>query len=385
MVKIGDEILNASITEKKDVNITHEDITSHYLNAPWQPVLEYPEVSGNTGNGIEPSSEDSARGFITVREIPKEKNSSISGNNKTVSTNTSKDTLVLGELVMVREFNSSAGNSSSSKIDDPDERMKMEFSGELLPKENNKNKDDPPYEFVKVKNENTLFENVSSTSRPEIKEPILPGTTHRVRTSSKFENNKWVPRTDLNPPSMGATESWLHWESVSGRKVKNLDLDKNENKNETERSFSLFTVQLLPQRLVSFLEQAERYARMAFSPFVSSDSETRGQRRLKFLPQFWYDNTKRSNPDTNQRITSFELDKDATSDNTRIVIPFSDEKTRYNPKFIPLKPIADQSTPVPKAEKDFNRPDMIVEHMEEPMIEDMVVKDEDVIKDRNTR
>lgn len=49
----------------------------------------------------------------------------------------------------------------------------------------------------------------------------------------------------------------------------------------TERSF---IVHLLPQKLMNMIEQAERYARMAFSPFMWPSKE-RTQRALKHFPR----------------------------------------------------------------------------------------------------
>lgn len=49
----------------------------------------------------------------------------------------------------------------------------------------------------------------------------------------------------------------------------------------TERSF---IVHLLPQKLMNMIEQAERYARMAFSPFMWPTKE-RAQRALKHFPR----------------------------------------------------------------------------------------------------
>lgn len=86
----------------------------------------------------------------------------------------------------------------------------------------------------------------------EIKEPILGPTT------PKF---KEVDPIDLSPPPMGATESWLHWE-VSHKRSKKMDFDRSAN----ESTLRSLTIQLFPQRLISFLEQAEKYARAAFSP-----------------------------------------------------------------------------------------------------------------------
>lgn len=49
-----------------------------------------------------------------------------------------------------------------------------------------------------------------------------------------------------------------------------------------ERSF---IVHLLPQRLMNMIEHAERYARMAFSPFMWPSKE-RTQRALKYFPRY---------------------------------------------------------------------------------------------------
>jgi len=45
-----------------------------------------------------------------------------------------------------------------------------------------------------------------------------------------------------------------------------------------------FIVHLLPQRLMNMIEQAEKYARMAFSPFMWPSKE-RTQRALKYFPR----------------------------------------------------------------------------------------------------
>ena len=49
-------------------------------------------------------------------------------------------------------------------------------------------------------------------------------------------------------------------------KVTTVPITTTEESKKSEASLRSFTVQLFPKRLISFLEQAERYARMAFSP-----------------------------------------------------------------------------------------------------------------------
>jgi len=59
------------------------------------------------------------------------------------------------------------------------------------------------------------------------------------------------------------------------KKSANLEPETTSSVKNTTSQF--FVVQFLPQKLVSFLEQAERYARMAFLPFISSqESKTTG-------------------------------------------------------------------------------------------------------------
>lgn len=52
-------------------------------------------------------------------------------------------------------------------------------------------------------------------------------------------------------------------------------LKKNSEPEFKNSSTQLFVVQFLPQKLISFFEQAERYARMAFLPFITSPETSR--------------------------------------------------------------------------------------------------------------
>lgn len=386
VIRIGDEIISRNLTGSKDFYKQKEDIKSLYLNTQWQPLVDFPEATGGSGNGLEQAtaySEDSGRSFLVVREVGKE---NITYNSSTTKSDFKNQTLILGELVTINPFLQSDANISTSENSEIE--FKMKLFGETLHKNISdiSHVGDRPYEFVKFEEENDTSVNISLTERPEIKEPILPSTTPRLQVPLNRKNGgRWIPGSELKPPSMGATESWYHWESTtpSTRRMKNLNLDKNE----TERSFQLFTVQLFPQRLISFLEQAERYARMAFSPFTSTDPETKS-RRLKFLPFFWSsDSDKEEDVDVSEKEEANPNPPGRTrrKDDTRVAIPYTKDRSNYHPKYIPLKAKTDDSKVTEKAEKNFNRPEMIVEHMEEPMIIETVGEKENVRQERNER
>ncbi|XP_039295518.1 LOW QUALITY PROTEIN: uncharacterized protein LOC111056619 [Nilaparvata lugens] len=274
VVHLGDEIVfNSSLTDRKQNGSDKHD--DNYLSYNWQPVPEYPEVSGNSGNDLESTNlnlEDVGRGFLNVKQVSSSWNSTrnTTGLEERFGNNTTLDKRSPGKDLL--------GNATR-KMDDKKERILRK---------------DEPYKFeaIMLSDEPVQTGSTSSgndtTTRPEIKEPILPSTTPRVASNRS-------PKSDLTPPSVTATESWYHWESSTnnGKKTKKLNLDSVPSaaaatSNETSPERSL-VVQLFPQRLVSLLEQAERYARLAFSPFVSQgdNSESRVQRMLKYLPTFW--------------------------------------------------------------------------------------------------
>ncbi|XP_046682440.1 LOW QUALITY PROTEIN: uncharacterized protein LOC124368929 [Homalodisca vitripennis] len=354
VVKIGDEILKNN-TNKADI-----EVETHYLTAQWQPVLEYPASSGSSGNSLD---QESSRGFKSSMRTEKAKREH-NGTSTQISKN---DTLVLGELVMATTVNTTVNNSTDT-ITDSDIKLKMSLMGEFVKKEEKKN--GPPYEFVKP--DSTESKKIELTTKGEIKEPVLAATTPRQhRRSSKQE--KWHPEVELNPPSMGATESWHLWDAPgSSREIKNMDLDKN-----TTSTLSALTIQFLPQRLISFLEQAEKYARLAFSPFLSSDPESRNQRRMRFLPQFWWsksDERKEKKLEVEDKETSTKGASEPV-----VAIAYHENKSDFKPKYIPLTS-TETDKKIEKAETDFNRPSMIKEHLEEPIVEDSKEKEKE--KDR---
>lgn len=196
------------------------------IGLEWEPVLEVPARSGHSGNDLESSgSEDVGRGF---RE------------NGTFGRSLKK-----GKTVRRKHYE--YVNGTYQKIYDDEEPA--------------------------VKSSTTGIDNGTG----EIREPVLKATTPKFR----YVEDRWYPDAGLTPPAMTATESWKHWEEVSQKRGKNLDLGQEEN---TESVLRSFTVQLLPTRLAQLLEQAEKYAKLAFAPFRFSESESRSRRFSFHLP-----------------------------------------------------------------------------------------------------
>lgn len=81
-------------------------------------------------------------------------------------------------------------------------------------------------------------------------------------------------------------------------------LKKNYESEFKNSSTQLFVVQFLPQKLISFFEQAERYARMAFLPFITSPETSktgvseRARRIRTFNTNRW---TSSTNKDANEK------------------------------------------------------------------------------------
>lgn len=144
--------------------------------------------------------------------------------------------------------------------------------------------------------------NGNATAADDTTETMVPeagsGAGRDLRDKASAAAPEWTPALELNPPPLGGTHIWQHWPpskpvSVSpsggdkeGRRAANnsrafsfFDADPSQpppppppaptTGNWSERSI---TVQLLPQRLVALLEQAERYARLAFLPFAAVNS-----------------------------------------------------------------------------------------------------------------
>lgn len=105
----------------------------------------------------------------------------------------------------------------------------------------------------------------------EIREPVL-------RPKSRF---RMYRMPDGSAATGNGSSSWSP--QVAAANINN----NNASTSTYERSF---IVHLLPQRLMNMIEQAEKYARMAFSPFVWPSKE-RAQRALKYFPRLVYERT----------------------------------------------------------------------------------------------
>jgi len=101
----------------------------------------------------------------------------------------------------------------------------------------------------------------------EIREPVL-------RPKSRFRMYRMPDGTPAAVSGVG-----------NGTSPSSLPTQQNAgNASSATTSERSFIVHLLPQKLMNMIEQAERYARMAFSPFMWPTKE-RAQRALKNFPR----------------------------------------------------------------------------------------------------
>ncbi|XP_025414335.1 uncharacterized protein LOC112686331 isoform X2 [Sipha flava] len=113
----------------------------------------------------------------------------------------------------------------------------------------------------------------------EIREPVL-------RPKSRFRMYRMPDGSAVAAASNGTLSSQANGSNASAATA--------------ERSF---IVHLLPQKLMNMIEQAERYARMAFSPFMWPTKE-RAQRALKHFPRFLFNDNK-----TSEQVVNVQQDE----------------------------------------------------------------------------
>ncbi|KAK3915611.1 Inactive pancreatic lipase-related protein 1 [Frankliniella fusca] len=145
----------------------------------------------------------------------------------------------------------------------------------------------------------SAVEDTTDTASAVSEAGVGAGTGRDLR--DKTTTPEWTPAVDLNPPPLGGTHIWQHWPPSKPASASAVPAPQHADKESrrafnNSRAFSLFdadpsqqpppppppsagnwsersiTVQLLPQRLVALLEQAERYARLAFMPFAAVNS-----------------------------------------------------------------------------------------------------------------
>ncbi|KAI5754107.1 hypothetical protein M8J77_005799 [Diaphorina citri] len=380
VVKIGDEIIpkknktssgnsiDISLSVDPELNGIGVGVTD-YFKSPWDPVVDL----SNNGNSLDSTDKDnienSGRGFLSLEnESPSPNVSRSFRESGSKNWNVNHDSKNTSDKSEIQEDHKGAPietplptmamDAGDSATYVPDISITMNYSSleqywstSVKPVTENKS---GPYEFVTDKPTptsvtTTLKEIVkanTTTPQPEIKEPVLKPKTARSRSISRvnkklLDENRWTPREDLNPPAMGATESWKHWEENSSKSPRNIHniSSKSDVQTSSEKPKSLsFTVQFLPQKLLQFLEQAEKYAKLAFSPFMSDEksSDSRSQRRLKYLPQFLF-GKETSQKSLNESKKQETDSKGNGSDKSKVLLPYSTNvESSFQPHFIPL-------------------------------------------------
>lgn len=201
-----------------------------YMNVPWMPLVDI--EAGPTGNSLDPTAdrrEQSGRGFTANGGA-----AGRTGNNKTAATGDADAATPL-PLTAVGQV---AADSAEE--------------------------DEFPYDEVHQQQQqhaNNSGGVGNGTAGGEIREPVLRPKS-RFRMYRMPDGSPAVAGNGTPPPPPSSAPL-------------------NASSPATERSF---IVHLLPQKLMNMIEQAERYARMAFSPFMWPTKE-RAQRALKHFPR----------------------------------------------------------------------------------------------------
>lgn len=202
-----------------------------YMNVPWMPLVDIDTEPA--GNSLDPSSdrrEQSGRGFT---------NGGGRAGNKTTTTTT---TLASGS------------NSTAAR---------------------------PPADLPAADDDQFPYDEVVAAGRGangtagDIREPVL-------RPKSRF---RMYRMPDGSGTTSAAGNGTPPSSQVNGSNASSSTPNGSTGSTATaERSF---IVHLLPQKLMNMIEQAEKYARMAFSPFMWPSKE-RTQRALKHFPRSVY-------------------------------------------------------------------------------------------------
>ncbi len=293
-IAIGDDKHNASVPH----NVSKIGIgVTEYLNDPWKQKTEFfDSPPANVPNYLDGGGEDNGEGRRLDFRPTKKENASRSGS--TTTTNFPPTTVIAAKATSTNEKRT-------------------------------------PYEFVTepVSLQDTVFENpkaaIIRAADSRITEPVLKpkpatvGDSLRTRKSQNRPNygksinvnNEWhVASTTevangrkLTNAVSFPTPGYFNISGQRGNSRPNgdaLDFPELEKPQPNDRtlkkgydakpkngSSQLFVVQFLPQRLVSFFEQAERYARLAFLPFIAPQETAKNgperARRIRTLASRW--------------------------------------------------------------------------------------------------
>lgn len=197
-----------------------------YMNVPWMPLADV-EAAEPTGNSLDPSAdrrEQSGRGFTNGAGRTGNKTSSSAGSGGAAPP-------------------AAAPSAASARPLDPSAAEDDQF----------------PYDEV------TTAGGGRGGNGSEIREPVL-------RPKSRIRMYR------MPDGSSAAAGNGSAGQAYGGN---NNNASSSSSSVTAERSF---IVHLLPQKLMNMIEQAEKYARMAFSPFMWPTKE-RTQRALKHFPR----------------------------------------------------------------------------------------------------
>jgi len=192
-----------------------------YMNVPWMPLVDI--EAGPAGNSLDPSSD---------RREQSGRGFSTNGAGRTVN-------------------RTAAGGSGVVLVDRPATESDDQF----------------PYDEVVQVTVGRAGAGNGTTG--EIREPVL-------RPKSRFRMYRMPDGSSTAVSGVG------NGTSPSSSLPTHQYVGNSSSATMAERSF---IVHLLPQKLMNMIEQAERYARMAFSPFMWPTKE-RAQRALKNFPRY---------------------------------------------------------------------------------------------------
>lgn len=306
VVRIGNEILAnrssnnggnslyASSTQNID-NVTKIGIgVTEYINDPWKQKGDLTEVPANLHNHLDETKFDNGGGrhlvYINAADMEKSTNqtsdisSTSSAASETDSAATRKKDKNPYEFVTEQLPAAAAASDTVIVLDTDAARLESEITEPVL----------------KPKSSGTVRTRKSQhTYRPQYGKSInvanpkwrsTPTTYVKALTNAMFS-----PSTTISPHYQNSSHSTGSSSAVTSspdsaaggiRSAKNTE-EKPRKYDDNKNSSSLFVVQFLPQKLISFFEQAERYARMAFLPFItpsdrdSAKSTTERSRRIR--------------------------------------------------------------------------------------------------------
>lgn len=221
-----------------------------YMNVPWMPLVDVDQAAEPAGNSLDPSAdrrEQSGRGFTASG--PGGASGGGGGGGRAGGNRTS------------------AANSTIAPVDDDDD-------------------DQFPYDEPTAAvggGDGTAAKGGNSTG--EIREPVLrPKSRFRMYRMPDGSNNgsSYSSPQQQQQSSYSAAAMTTANGTAAAAAAGSTAAASSTVTATAERSS--FIVHLLPQKLMNMIEQAEKYARMAFSPFMWPTKE-RTQRALKNFPR----------------------------------------------------------------------------------------------------